>query len=83
MKIGLDVLTVGEAAEELRVHPRTVHRLVETGDLAGIRVRSRIRIRAVDLREFVGRQLPMSAAATSKTNGRKRLAAGRPRRRPE
>ena len=47
------LLTLKEAAEELRVSTRTLRRLIESGDLEAIAVRRGIRIRRDDLRSYV------------------------------
>jgi excisionase family DNA binding protein len=47
------VLTVAEVAEALRVSTMTVYRLVNTGELSGLRVGKNIRIRATDLDAYL------------------------------
>jgi excisionase family DNA binding protein len=47
------VLTVAEVADALRVSTMTVYRLVNTGELSGLRVGKNIRIRATDLDAFL------------------------------
>jgi excisionase family DNA binding protein len=59
------VLTVGEVAEALRVSPMTVYRLVNTHELAALRIGKNIRIRVADLDRF----LASGAVATDKSEG--------------
>ncbi|MGH8651614.1 MAG: helix-turn-helix domain-containing protein [Gammaproteobacteria bacterium] len=47
------LLTIVEAAQELRVSTRTVRRLIQTGDLTGIWIRRSFRIRSQELRAYV------------------------------
>lgn len=47
------LLTIHEAAERLRVSPRTVEREILAGKLAVVRVRSRVRIREEELQRYV------------------------------
>ena len=47
------LLTIHEAAERLRVSPRTVDREILAGKLAVVRVRSRVRIREEELQRYV------------------------------
>ncbi len=47
-----DLLTVKQAAEYLQVHPLTVNRHLNAGNLPGRKVGSRWRIRKEDLEEF-------------------------------
>jgi excisionase family DNA binding protein len=47
------VLTVTEVAEALRVSSMTVYRLVNAGELAALRIGRNIRIRAVDLDDYL------------------------------
>jgi excisionase family DNA binding protein len=47
------VLTVAEVADALRVSTMTVYRLVNTGELSGLRVGKNIRIRATDLDAYL------------------------------
>ena len=47
------LLTIREAAEQLRVSTRTVHRLIHAGELPTVPVRRSLRIRRDDLRAYV------------------------------
>jgi excisionase family DNA binding protein len=47
------LLTLPEAAEQLRVSTRTIRRIVACGDLPAIVIRRAVRIRATDLRTYV------------------------------
>ena len=50
--------TVGEAAEYLRASPRTIYRLIETGDLIAFRFRRRgLRITDEALEAYIKRQI--------------------------
>jgi excisionase family DNA binding protein len=44
------VLTIGEVAEKLRVHPTTVYRLLKRGDIPGFKIGGnwRISVNALD-----------------------------------
>ena len=52
----LDLLTCEEAAAYLRVHPRTVYRLLRDGGMPGVRVGRQWRIRRSDLDAYLGRE---------------------------
>lgn len=47
------LLTIRDAAEQLRVSTRTVHRLIYAGELPTVPVRRSLRIRRDDLRAYV------------------------------
>ncbi len=47
------LLTLKEAAEQMRVSSRTIRRLIESGDLVAIPVRRSLRIRREDLCSYV------------------------------
>ena len=49
----MDVLNVEKAAEALAVSPRTVRRLVRSGQIAGVKVGGQVRIREEALQQFV------------------------------
>lgn len=48
-----DIFTVRGAAEKLSVHPDTVRRLIKTGKLGSVRVRSVIRVCGWQLNEYI------------------------------
>jgi excisionase family DNA binding protein len=47
------VLTIGEVAEILRVHPTTIYRLLKRGDFPGFKVGGNWRISATALNEWI------------------------------
>ncbi|MGH8608923.1 MAG: helix-turn-helix domain-containing protein [Gammaproteobacteria bacterium] len=47
------LLTITEAAQELRVSTRTIRRLIQAGDLTGIWIRRSFRIRSEELHAYV------------------------------
>jgi len=49
------LLTTGEAADLLHVHPRTVQRLVERGELAAVHVGTAVRFERTDLADLTAR----------------------------
>src|SRR5438552_14462646 len=49
------LLTTREAAELLHVHPRTVQRLVERGELAAVHLGAAVRFDRADLADLTGR----------------------------
>jgi excisionase family DNA binding protein len=49
------LLTTGEAARLLRVHPRTVQRLVERGELSAVHFGSAVRFDPVDVADLTAR----------------------------
>ncbi len=51
----LELLTIAEVAEVLRVCSRTVHRLIERGDLRPSRVGRRVRITSDEVESFIRR----------------------------
>lgn len=60
-------LSVGEVAEVLGVHQRTIYRALSTGRLAGVRVGSHWRVRRADMDEWLRQQnqrRPLPAAST-------------------
>lgn len=59
------VLTVAEVADALRVSTMTVYRLVNGGELPGLRVGKNIRIRSTDLDAF----LAAGAVIRDESNG--------------
>ena len=59
------VLTVAEVAAALRVSTMTVYRLVNTGELPGLRIGKNIRIRATDLDDY----LAAGPVTADRTNG--------------
>jgi excisionase family DNA binding protein len=51
----LELLTIAEVAEVLRVCSRTVHRLIERGDLRPSRVGRRVLITSDEVESFIRR----------------------------
>jgi excisionase family DNA binding protein len=49
----LKFITIGEVADRLAVHPRTVRRRIKSGDLVAHRFGRSVRIAEVDLRAFL------------------------------
>lgn len=47
------MLTVKEVAQSLRMHPITVYRLVQKGELKVVRIGKAIRIEEADLKKFI------------------------------
>jgi excisionase family DNA binding protein len=64
---GPALLTTREAADLLRVHPRTVQRLVERGQLSAIHLGTAVRFDRADLAELTGRLKRRAAAVASPT----------------
>ncbi len=60
------LLTTNEAAKRLHVHPRTVQRLVERGQLEAVRLGTAVRFDPLDLENLTGR-LKQGARATGVT----------------
>jgi len=58
------LLTIQEAATYLRVHRTTISRMVTTGELPCIRVRSRKLIRMQDLQAFIDNQIGMTGESS-------------------
>jgi excisionase family DNA binding protein len=55
------LLTTREAAELLHIHPRTVQRLVERGELAAVHVGAAVRFERADLADLTARLKSRSA----------------------
>ena len=74
------LLTTQEAAELLRVHPRTVQRLVERGELAAIHVGAAVRFERTDLADLTARLKscaagpPTARAEVTPDRGRTRVS---------
>ena len=49
-------LTTGEVLGCLKVNPRTIYRLIKTGELPAIRIGRQWRFRRADLDEWIDRQ---------------------------
>ncbi len=49
----MDVMTVSEVAEYLRVNPQTVYRKAKTGEMPAMRIGRAIRFRKVELDEWM------------------------------
>ena len=58
-----ELLTCEEAAAYLRLHPRTVGRLLKAGHLPGVKVGRQWRLRKADLDAYLGGQRPAPTAA--------------------
>jgi excisionase family DNA binding protein len=54
---GIELLTLSEAADALRLSRRTLQRLISSGALPTVRIGQRRLVRAVDLRWLVARSL--------------------------
>lgn len=54
---GRPLLTVAEAADYLKVHIRTVHRIIAAGELRSIKIENRRRIRPGDLADYCDRRI--------------------------
>ena len=61
------LLTTAEAADLLHVHPRTVQRLVERGDLSAVYVGAAVRFDPVDVRDLTARLKRRGEAAQPST----------------
>jgi excisionase family DNA binding protein len=58
-------LTTEEVLAYLKVTPRTIYRLIRTGELPAIRIGRQWRFRRSDLEAFVDRQRAVSVSAAS------------------
>jgi excisionase family DNA binding protein len=70
------LLTTQEAAEFLHVHPRTIQRLVERGELAAVHVGSAVRFERTDLVELTAR---LKSRASGSPTARTEVTTGRGR----
>lgn len=70
------LLTTQEAAELLHVHPRTVQRLVERGELAAVHVGTAVRFERTDLVELTAR---LKSRASGPPTARTEVTPGRGR----
>ncbi len=59
------LLTLQAAAAHLDVHPRTIRRWVDGGELAAVRIGSVVRIRPADLDAFISAHLQQARSVTS------------------
>jgi excisionase family DNA binding protein len=59
------LLTTSEAADLLRVHPRTVQRLVERGELSSVRLGAAVRFDPVDVADLTARLKRREAGETT------------------
>ena len=57
MHIKQFLLNIQETADTLRVHRSTVSRMLDSGELPCVLVRSRKLVRSSDLREFIDSQI--------------------------
>ena len=53
----MNLLTVMEAAEKLKVGKSTVYNILQSGELPAVRIRSAWRIREQDLEDYVERMI--------------------------
>jgi excisionase family DNA binding protein len=51
--INLELMTAGEAAQLLRVSPKTVYVMMQTGEIAVVKFGRSVRIRRQDLEDFI------------------------------
>ncbi|MFN8721387.1 MAG: helix-turn-helix domain-containing protein [Rhodospirillales bacterium] len=65
------LLTLKAAAAHFDVHPRTVRRWIEAGDLAAVRIGSVVRIRSADLDAFISAHLQQARPVTSSATPRR------------
>jgi excisionase family DNA binding protein len=72
--VGVALLTTEEAASVLRVHPRTVQRLVERGDLCAVHIGSAVRFDPQDVVGLVERvkSAPAAPAVDARVRARGR-----------
>ncbi|WP_169432740.1 helix-turn-helix domain-containing protein [Desulfovibrio aminophilus] len=61
----LKLLTMEEVARILRVHRSTISRLIASGALPALAIRSCTRVRGTDLRKFIDSQIGMSTGESS------------------
>lgn len=64
---GHHLFTVGEAAETLKLHVKTVRRKIRDGDIRSVRVGKQYRIPQDALEEFVGHALTIEPARPART----------------
>jgi excisionase family DNA binding protein len=64
---GPDLMTCEEAAAYLRVHERTVGRLLKRGELPGVKVGRQWRLRRADLDAYLRGERPAGNAETGGT----------------
>lgn len=74
--IATALLTTQEAAELLHVHPRTIQRLVERGQLAAVHVGAAVRFDRTDLADLTAR---LKSRAPGPPTARPEVTSGRPR----
>lgn len=65
------LMTPQAAAAHLDVHPRTIRRWIEAGDLAAVRIGSVVRIRPADLDAFISAHLQQARPVTSSATPRR------------
>ncbi len=56
-----DILDAKEVAKILKVHPRTIVRLAERGELRAFKVGDLWRFRRIDVDDYINRQLQASS----------------------
>jgi excisionase family DNA binding protein len=62
----IELLTVGEAAKAVKMHPDTIRRFIREGKLEASRVGGRWRVHMDTLRRFVGSSEPTKPPASEK-----------------
>ncbi|WP_041720172.1 helix-turn-helix domain-containing protein [Pseudodesulfovibrio piezophilus] len=65
MQHRIKLLTIQEAADILRVNRTTISRMISTGELPCVRVRSRKLIREQDLLTFIDSQIGIETGESS------------------
>lgn len=53
----LQLMTAGEAAKVLKVSPKTVYVMMQSGEIAAVKFGRSVRIRRVDLENFISSHL--------------------------
>jgi excisionase family DNA binding protein len=77
------LLTIGDVSQALNVSRATVYRLMETGELEPVRIRSRTRFAPSDVQAFIERQretsdvLESAEPAVAGSKARRNLNRGR------
>jgi len=53
----MELLTLEEAAQIMKVSVQTVRRMVTSGEIPSVKIRGQYRIRRVDLEAYINKQL--------------------------